>query len=75
MNLNKDIKAPRCGAFFNYKKTGQPLRSDLFFGWGGGISDSLRSLDCFRQSKFLRLCLEILGRQVRTRWVLILTEN
>ena len=45
-----------------------------FFGWGGGISESLRSLDCFRQPKILRLRLAFLGRQVRTRCVLILAK-
>ena len=58
----------------NSQKTGQLLRSDLFFGWGGGISELLRSLDCFRQPKILRLRLGFSGRQVRTRCALILTK-
>ena len=58
----------------NNQKTGQLLRSDLFFGWGGGISELLRSLDCFRQPKILRLRLGFSGRQGRTRCALILTK-
>ena len=58
----------------NNQKTGQLLRSNLVFGWGGGISESLRSLDCFRQPKILRLRLGFSGRQGRTRCALILTK-
>ena len=78
MNLIKTEKSPsRKGKdfFILLEKTGQFKKNRPVFGWGGGISESLRSLDCFRQPKFLRLQLEILGRQVRTRWFLILTEN
>ena len=51
-----------------------PQKGNCIFGWGGGISELLRSLDCFRQPKILRLRLAFLGRQVRTRCVLILAK-
>ena len=39
-----------------------------------GFPTSLRSLDCFRQPKIPHLWFVFLGRQVRTRCVLILAE-
>ena len=47
----------------------------FLFGGDGGVSDSLRSPDCFRQAKNSALLLEFLGRQVLTRWVLIRTKT
>ena len=49
-------------------------RDAFFFGGDGGISTRFASLDCFRQPKILRLRFVFLGRQVLTRWVLILTK-
>ena len=57
-----------------YKQKTDPLKKRTCFGWGGGISESLRSLDCFRQPKIHRLRLGFSGRQVRTRCVLILAK-